>query len=47
MTGGKATKYDGDDEGGEQLGPRPVKSGSDGKWDVAEKHGSTGTLEKR
>jgi hypothetical protein len=31
MTGGTATKYG--EDGGEQ-GPRPVKKGDDGKWDL-------------
>ena len=45
VTGGKATKYDGDEEDGE-LGPRPVGGAGDGKWDVSEKHDSTSGFAK-
>ncbi len=31
MTGGKATKYE---EGSGEPGPRPVKQGGNGNWDV-------------
>lgn len=39
MTDGKATKNEGEVE----EGPRPVKKGGDGKWDVRD----TGEKEKR